>query len=257
MEFRKFGLGAAFALSLSLPAFAQSSDDKIGDVSVHAYQHASLSLAAGGKTVMIDPAPQRGQTPEAVNALFKTATPADVILVTHAHGDHFSADVLSAIAGPNTAIVAPAAVAAKMPEALKGRVKTMANGDKAVVNGVEVEAVPAYNVTEDRLKYHPKGDFNGYVVTMAGKRIYVAGDTEGTPELRGLTNIDAAFIPMNLPFTNTQEEAAAWVKAFKPKVVYPYHYANADLAVFKRDVGTAAEVKTLKWYSAPAPAAAQ
>lgn len=248
MEFRKIGLGAAFALALSLPAFAQMADDKIGDVSVHAYQHASLSLAAGGKTVLIDPAPQRGQAADAAIALFKTPTPADVILVTHAHPDHFSPDVLSAVAGPNTAIVAPKAVADKMPEALKGRVKIMANGDKADVSGVSVEAVPAYNVTQDRLKYHPKGEFNGYVVTMAGKRIYIAGDTEGTPELKGLTNIDAAFIPMNLPFTNTQEEAAAWVKAFKPKVVYPYHYANADLAVFKKEVGTDAEVKTLKWY---------
>jgi L-ascorbate metabolism protein UlaG (beta-lactamase superfamily) len=248
MEFRKFGLGAAFALALSLPAVAQTADDKIGDVSVHAYQHASLSLAAGGKTVMVDPAPSRGQAADAAIALFKTPTAPDVILITHAHGDHFSPDVLSAIAGPSTAIVAPAAVAAKIPEALKGRVKVMANGDKAEVNGVAIEAVPAYNVTEDRLKYHPKGDFNGYVVTMAGKRIYIAGDTEGTPELRSLANIDAAFIPMNLPFTNTQEEAAAWVKAFKPKVVYPYHYANADLAAFKKEVGTAAEVKTLKWY---------
>jgi L-ascorbate metabolism protein UlaG (beta-lactamase superfamily) len=248
MQFRKLGLGAFMAVALSVPAFAQSADDKIGDVSVHAYQHASLSLAAGGKTVLIDPAPSRGQAPEAALALFKAGTAPDVILVTHAHGDHFSADVIAAVATSNTAIVAPAGVAAKMPEALKGQVKIMANGDKAEVNGVSIEAVPAYNVTEDRLKYHAKGDNNGYVVTMAGKRIYIAGDTEGTPELKALTNIDAAFIPMNLPFTQTQEEAAAWVKAFKPKTVYPYHYANADLAAFKAGVGTEAEIKTLKWY---------
>ena len=102
----------------------------------------------------------------------------------------------------------------------------MKNGDKGDYAGVNVEAVPEYNVTPARLMYHPKGRDNGYVLNLGGKRVYLAGDTEETPELKNLPNIDVAFVPMNLPFTMTEEAAATWVKDFKPKIVYPYHYGN-------------------------------
>jgi L-ascorbate metabolism protein UlaG (beta-lactamase superfamily) len=124
----------------------------------------------------------------------------------------------------------------------------MANGDKTTIAGVSIEAFPMYNTTPDRLKYHPKGDGNGYILTIGGKRIYIAGDTEETPEMRAITNIDVAFLPMNLPFTMDIRHAAQAVKDFKPKVVYPYHYRGSDVEAFKTMVGDAADVRLLKWY---------
>jgi len=98
------------------------------------------------------------------------------------------------------------------------------------------------------MMYHPKGRDNGYVLTMGGKRVYLAGDTEEAPELKNLPNIDVAFVPMNLPYTMTEEAAATWVKDFKPKVVYPYHYGMSDVNKFKTLVGNASDVRLRKWY---------
>ncbi len=97
--------------------------------------------------------------------------------------------------------------------------------------------------------FHDKGRGNGYVVTYGGKRFYFAGDTEGVEEMRALRNIDAAFVPMNLPYTMPPEEAADAVKAFRPKVVYPYHYRGADLSVFEKALaGSGVEVRIRNWY---------
>jgi L-ascorbate metabolism protein UlaG (beta-lactamase superfamily) len=135
-----------------------------------------------------------------------------------------------------------------MPPALQAKTKVMKNGEKQTYSGVPLEAVPEYNITQDRLMFHPKGRDNGYVLTLGGKRVYIAGDTEETPELKNLANIDVAFIPMNLPYTQTVEAAAQWVKDFKPKIVYPYHYGESDTAKFRTLVGSASEVRLRKWY---------
>lgn len=110
-------------------------------------------------------------------------------------------------------------------------------------------AVPAYNTTPDRLKYHPKGVGNGYVISFGDKKIYIAGDTEDIPEMRALTGIEVAFLPMNLPYTMTEEQAASAVEAFRPRIVYPYHYKGSDPKKFAALVGDAAQVRLLDWYA--------
>ena len=136
-----------------------------------------------------------------------------------------------------------------LPDEMKQNAQLMANGDKGEVAGITLEAVPAYNTTEDRLKYHPKGVGNGYLLTFGDKVVYVAGDTEDIPEMRALTGIEVAFLPMNLPYTMTEEQAADAVKAFKPKIVYPYHYQGSDPKKFATLVGDAAEVRLVDWYA--------
>ena len=135
------------------------------------------------------------------------------------------------------------------PEGLKAGAKLIGNGEKGEVDGVPFDAVPAYNTTADRLKYHPKGVGNGYVLHFGDKAIYVAGDTEDIPEMRALTGIEVAFLPMNLPYTMTEAQAADAVKAFKPRIVYPYHYKGSDPKAFAALVGGAAEVRLVDWYA--------
>jgi L-ascorbate metabolism protein UlaG (beta-lactamase superfamily) len=249
---------AAVALVVlsAISAMAQSTNDTIaapgGAITVHPIHHASLMLTWNGKHVLVDPAPldAKGAAPAAG---YEGLPKPDVIVVTHIHGDHFSLPIIEAVVGRDTVIVAPREVYDAMPADLKAKTKVMKNGDSNVVDAIPVEAVPAYNTTPDRVKFHPKGVGNGYVLTFGGKRVYIAGDTEETPELGHLAGIDAAFVPMNLPYTETVEAAAKWVKDFKPGVVYPYHCRNADgtmsdLDAFQRLVGGASEVRLLRWY---------
>src|SRR6185436_1926633 len=149
-----------------------------------------------------------------------------------------------------TKIVVPKAVADQLPAELKSKAIVIANGEKKEVQGVAIEAVPMYNLTEDRLKFHTKGRGNGYVVTVGGKRVYISGDTEDIPEMRALKNIDVAFICMNLPYTMTEEQAASAVREFKPKIVYPYHYRGSDAGKFEKLVGSDSgiEVRLRDWY---------
>jgi L-ascorbate metabolism protein UlaG (beta-lactamase superfamily) len=135
-----------------------------------------------------------------------------------------------------------------LPQNLQAKTKVMRNGDIQTYAGIKIEAVPEYNISPDRLMYHPKGRDNGYVLTFGDKRVYLAGDTEETPELKNLPNIDVAFIPMNLPYTQTVEAAAQWVRDFRPKIVYPYHYGESDVGKFRMLVGNASEVRLRKWY---------
>ena len=170
------------------------------------------------------------------------------VIITHAHGDHFDAESLAAIAG-SAPLVVTEEVMGKLPEALKAQATMLKNGDSGTIDGIPVTAVPAYNITPDRLDKHPQGVGNGYVLSFGDKRVYVAGDTEDTPEMRALTGIDVAFLPMNLPYTMDVEQAADAVKAFKPKIVYPYHYRSSDIEKFKELVGAAAEVRLVDWYA--------
>ncbi len=192
-------------------------------------------------------APPAPLSAEALAPFRALGTP-DLILITHAHGDHFNVQVLSAVAGPNTVLGVPQVVYDGLTPELKQKATIMANGDISALAGITVQAVAAYNVTPERLRNHPEGVGNGYVVTLGDKRFYFAGDTEETPELKNLPNIDVAFIPMNLPYTETPEAAATWVKDFKPKIVYPYHFSSGDLTAFVNGVGTASEVRLRKWY---------
>ena len=237
-------------------AMSASQDDTIttqnGELEIHAIHHASLMLTWNGKHVLVDPAPVDAKGADPTVGYTDLPKP-DVIVVTHSHGDHFNIPIIEAVAGASTAIVAPQEVYDALPADLKAKTKVMKNGDSGVVDAIPVEAVPAYNTTSERSKFHPKGLGNGYILTFGGERVYIAGDTEETPELAHLSQIDAAFLPMNLPYTEKVEAAAQWVKDFKPRTVYPYHFRNADgtmsnLDAFKKDVGGASEVRILGWY---------
>jgi len=126
-----------------------------------------------------------------------------------------------------TLIINPA-VQEKLPDALAQKAIVMANGDIQIVGPISVEAIPAYNIREEALNYHPKGRDNGYVLETDGFRMYISGDTEDTPEMRALTDIDIAFVSMNLPFTMPIENAASGVSTFAPKTVIPYHFRGSD-----------------------------
>ena len=259
MTYLRWAAGGLLLLVVGAgPAMSAPNDDTIatakGALEIHAIHHASLLLIWNGKHVLVDPAPVSGGPKEVdVTAPYKALPKPDLIVITHIHGDHFNVPILEAVAGPNTSIAAPQSVYDAMPADLKAKTKVMKNGDSNVMDAIPVEAVPAYNTSPDRMKFHSQGLGNGYVLVFGGKRIYIAGDTEETPELAHLPNIDVAFLPMNAPYTETVEAAAKWVKDFKPRIVYPYHYHNSDgtlsdVAAFKTQVGDASDVRLLNWY---------
>ncbi len=227
-------------LTVATAAFAQTQtfSTSAGDVKITPLVHASVLIQAGGKTIYVDPA-----KPAKLTGLPK----ADLILITHIHGDHFDPESIAAISQPATEVLAPASVVAKFPAA-----KPIANDQTRQWNQWTIEAVPAYNITRGPAPgqlYHPKGRDNGYVLTFGGKRFYFSSDTEGVPEMRALKNIDVAFVCMNLPYTMPPEEAADAVRAFHPTIVIPYHYRGSDLTVFqKRLAGSGIEVRLLDWY---------
>ena len=222
-------------------AFAAGPDvlsTSAGDVKITPVAHGSVMLEIEGRAWHIDPW-SKGD--------YSSLPKADVILITDIHGDHMDPKAIAAIRKSSTTIVAPAAVAKTVTDA-----KVLNNGETTTVHGVKVEAVPMYNLKRGPAPgklYHDKGRGNGYVLTVGAKRIYFSGDTEAVPEMRALKNIDVAFVCMNLPYTMTPDEAADGVKAFKPKVVYPYHYRGSDLEVFAGGLkGSGVEVRLREWY---------
>lgn len=235
----RFVFGLALAGALTAQAADKIKTAK-GDLEVHPVRHGTVVFKWNGKTVFVDPV--GGATP------FKPYGVPDLVLVTDIHGDHFNKGTLEAIVKDKTVVITSEAVAALAPEGLKKRITTLANGKLVEKLGVKIEAVPMYNLTAARLRFHNKGRGNGYVMTFGGKRVYVSGDTEDIPEMRALKNIDAAFVCMNLPYTMTPEQAADAVREFKPKVVYPYHYRGSDTAQFKKLVGDASKVRLRDWY---------
>jgi L-ascorbate metabolism protein UlaG (beta-lactamase superfamily) len=253
-------LGAAAALAClvmgaspasAMPAADQEPTHQGGDLTIQPIQHASLLLSWNGHSVLVDPAPL--DPAAAVGPEFTSLAKPDIILITHIHADHFSPPVLEAVTGDHTVILTPRNVYEKLPADLHKHARALTNGTRTVVDGIPIEAVPMYNTTAERQSFHPKGAGNGYIVTFGGERVYVAGDTEESAELSHLRDIDVAFIPMNLPFTQTPQAAAKWVRDFRPRIVYPYHYRNrdgskSDIQWFKTLVGNASEVRLRDWY---------
>jgi len=237
------GLAALPLAAVIRPALAATPDILAtagGDVTISPVRHASLVLSFGGETLYIDPA--------GGPALYEGLPPPTAILITHGHGDHFDIATLNAIAGDSAPILTSTEVLARLPGPLKPRATALPNGATGEIVGLPVEVVAAYNTTENRQRYHPQGVGNGYVIGFADKRIYVAGDTEDTPEMRALTGIDVAFLPMNLPYTMSLEQVASAVAAFRPGIVYPYHYQGGDPTRLAELVGDAAEVRLAGWY---------
>jgi L-ascorbate metabolism protein UlaG (beta-lactamase superfamily) len=237
---------AQFGTPASAAAAAALAGDRIvtadGDLIVHPINHATLALGWKDLTIYVDPIGGVGR--------FAKLPPAGLVLVTDLHGDHLNADTLKAVVPAGTKLVAPPAVVAQLPAELRDRVIPLAMGQKTNVAGVAVEAVPAYNLTPDRAKYHAKGRGVGYLLSLGGVRVYLSGDTEDIPEMRALKDIAVAFVCMNLPYTMTVEQAADAVRAFQPKVVYPYHCRGSDLEQFKKLVGPdgGVEVRIRDWY---------
>ncbi len=189
-----------------------------GNLKISFIGHGTLMFEFAGKIIHIDPV--------GAEADYSPMPKADLILVTHTHGDHLDLEAIKILRKEGTKIVLTKACA----ERVSGGI-IMNNGDTQTVDGLKIEAIPAYNIVHTRSgnnPYHPKGDGNGYIITFGDKRVYVAGDTENTPEMKDLKNIDIAFLPMNLPYTMTPEMVADAAGAFKPKILYPYHYGQTD-----------------------------
>lgn len=246
----RFGAAAVTALNASLaaadtPALA---GDRFtlgdADVIIRPINHASFVAALPGLVVYNDPVGPKSH--------YDGLPRPDFILITHEHADHYNADTLAGLVTDKTGLIVNPAVFAMLPNSLKQRATALANGETLKIGEFEIAAVPAYNITEGRLNYHPRGRDNGYLIALPGGRIYIAGDTEDIPEMRALTDIDIAFLPMNLPYTMDIDQAARAVAAFVPKVVYPYHYKGSNIAAFAKLVeqsGVATTPILFNWYA--------
>ena len=210
-----------------------------GDVTIHPVDHATLLLGFGEEVIYVDPVGGA--------ARYEGLPAPTAILITHGHGDHFDLPTLQAIAG-SAPILTSQEVFGKLPDGLKANATAIANGASGDLNGIAVDAIAAHNVTEDRMRYHPVGVGNGYVLTLGDKKVYIAGDTEPTPDMLALTDIAVAFLPMNLPYTMTPDQAVEAVNTFKPAVLYPYHYGDSDLSVLETGVGDHTELRLRNWY---------
>ncbi len=191
-----------------------------GDLKITCIGHGTLMFTFDGKIIHVDPVFRYAD--------YTKMPKADLILVTHEHGDHLDDVAIQDLTKEGTAIICTKKC---MEQAnIEGSI-IMKNGDTKTVQGIKIEAVPAYNIKHMRSgnsPFHPKGVGNGYILTFGDKRVYVAGDTENTPEIKALKNIDVAFLPMNLPYTMTPEMVADAARVFKPTVLYPYHFGNTD-----------------------------
>ena len=191
-----------------------------GELSITFLGHGSLLMGFQGKNIFVD---VFGEVAD-----YSKLPKADVVFFTHEHFDHMDTKALVSIQTEKTVLV----YTENCAQTLKGGI-VMHNGDKQMVAGIPVEAVAAYNLVHKRPSgdpFHPKRSGNGYIFTFGGTRLYVAGDTENTPEMKALKAIDVAFLPMNLPYTMTPEMVADAALAFRPKILYPYHYVETDVS---------------------------
>ena len=211
-----------------------------GDLKITFIGHGTLMFTFGGKVIHVDPWSQLAD--------YGMLPKADLVLITHEHRDHLDLKALDTVPKDGTVIIATEIAAKQVKDAL-----VMKNGDVITSQGFTIEAVAAYNIVHMRspgVPYHPQGLGNGYVITFADRRVYVAGDSENTPEMKTLRNIDVAFLPMNLPYTMTPEMVADAAKAFRPKILYPYHYGETDTqklaAPMKGETGIEVRIRNLK-----------
>lgn len=242
-------VGATTFLPFAARAAAHASDvfdTPAGQITVHPVSHASFVMETPKGTIYVDPVGEAAQ--------YSDFPEADLVLITHEHGDHYNADTLSSVVGEDTQLITNPAVFEMLPEEMKAKGTAVANGETTRFADLGIDAIPAYNTTEGRMNFHPEGRDNGYVLNFEGFRVYVSGDTEDIPEMRALENIDLAFVCMNLPFTMDARAAASAVSEFQPTYVYPYHYrgrdnGTQDPAEFAEALTADVEVKMGGWYS--------
>ena len=194
-------------------------------------KHASLILVFDGKNIYVDPVSEYAD--------FSQLPKADVILITHEHADHLDPKAIATLEKQGTILITNPSSQAKL-----GKGVVMKNGDSLTpVPWLKLEAVPAYNTTPDRVKFHPKNRDNGYILTLGGDRIYIAGDTEDIPELKQLKAIDIAFLPVNQPYTMTIPQAVHAAKMFNPRILYPYHYSDTDIKQLEEGLKNTPEIE--------------
>lgn len=218
-------LVGVFIVAINLSAFAtgtQFQTDSFatskGTLKITFIGHASLILTCNTMIMYVDPYSKLAD--------YSKLPKADMILITHDHFDHFDISAINLICTEKTIYIATELCANQLKNCI-----VMKNGDIKTEAGIIIEAVPAYNILHKRdngQPFHPRGAGNGYIITFGNRRIYIAGDTENIQEMKALKNIDIAFLPMNLPYTMTPEMVADAAKAFKPAILYPYHYGNTD-----------------------------
>lgn len=190
----------------------------IGNLEITFIGHGTLMFTFGELVIHVDPVSEVGD--------YSQLPKGDIILITHEHHDHFDPQTIDLLRKDDTVLMLPETCAAQIKKGI-----VMKNGNVRMIRGLNVEAVPAYNMVHMRKPgnpFHPKGTGNGYVISFSDKKVYVAGDTENTPEMKQLTGIDIAFLPMNLPYTMTPEMVADAATPFKPKILYPYHFGDTD-----------------------------
>ncbi|MFW9914680.1 MAG: MBL fold metallo-hydrolase [Candidatus Thorarchaeota archaeon] len=188
-----------------------------GELAIYPVIHGSLYFEFQGKIIHIDPFSR---------ADYSNLPQADMILITHHHRDHLDPELIEKLKKPDTIIIGTKSCNQALDDFI-----VMKNGDRQELEGLIIDAVPAYNLVRERspgVKFHPKGEGNGYVITFGDTQVYIAGDTECIPEMKELKDIDIAFVPINLPYTMTPEEAAECAKEFRPRIVYPYHQGKSN-----------------------------
>lgn len=241
---------AATAGSITvLPMLAQADGHVMmfadGAVKVHPVAHASLVMETSAGVIYVDTVGDPAQ--------YADLPPADLVLITHEHGDHLNNETLAAVLRDDTTLISNQGAKDKMAPELAERAQVIGNGETTSFGDIGIEAIAAYNTTEERLNFHPQGRDNGYVLTIGDARVYLSGDTEDVPEMRALRNIDVAFLCMNLPFTMDIEAAASAVAEIKPGVVIPYHYrgrdgGTQDPIAFAKLLDSAIKVEQADWY---------
>jgi L-ascorbate metabolism protein UlaG (beta-lactamase superfamily) len=217
---------------------------KGGELTIQPITHATLVLSYQSKNIYVDPTGGADA--------FKGLAAPDLILITDIHGDHLDPKTIDAVNTAHAILVVPQAVADKLPATTdKSKLVILNNGQSSTQLGVEITAIPMYNLPESPTAMHTKGRGNGYVLNIGGKKVYLSGDTADIPEMRSLKDIDIAFVCMNLPYTMDVKTAASGVLAFKPKVIYPYHYRGQNVEEFKSLVNAGdknIDVRLRQWY---------
>ncbi|RUA27849.1 MAG: MBL fold metallo-hydrolase [Bacteroidetes bacterium] len=219
-----------------------------GNIKIHPIIHGTLALEYEGLTIYVDPYGGAER--------FSALKDADLILITDIHGDHLNKETLQALNTSNSHFIVPEAVAKQMEGIDRLSIEIINNDKSTSFKGIDIKALPMYNLPESADSRHTKGRGNGYILTIADKQIYISGDTEDIPEMRALKNIDVAFVCMNLPYTMSIEQASDAVLEFKPSIVYPFHFRGqgglADVEQFKSMVNeknSKIEVRLRNWYS--------
>ena len=219
-----FMISAIIFMSTAVLSQDKFEKDKIttsaGDLEITFIGHGTLMFDFNGKVIHVDPFSRQAD--------YSKLPKADIILITHHHGDHLDTQAIEKIRQEKTSIIYTELCTEKLADGI-----VLKNGETKTVDGIKIESVPAYNLVHKRDNgepFHPKGTCNGYVISFGDKKVYVAGDTENTPEMKSLKGIDIAFLPMNLPYTMTPEMVTDAAKSFKPKILYPYHYGDTDVS---------------------------